>query len=93
MHISSYSPSMDEWQVVVAHRSAPSSCAYRNSLSRRSMQNSPTVLSKSLLVPYAHFFETPSADPRVIRGSAYPAFCTGNLSTKQEGAHCASYED
>lgn len=78
MQISSNSPSMDEWQVVVADRSAPSSCAYRSSLSRRSSENSPTVLSKSLLVPYAHFFETSSADP-----SSHLWICASGLLYRQ----------
>ena len=63
MHISSYSPSMDEWQVVVADRSAPSSCARRKSLPRRPSKIFPDIFaSKSLLVSGAYFFETPSAD-------------------------------
>lgn len=79
MQISSNSPSMDDWQVVVAGRSAPALCAYRNSLCRISSKNSSGVFVNKPLLSSKHIFLKPHLQIlRLTRGSVYPA-CTGNL--------------
>ena len=90
MHISSNSPSMDEWQVVFARRSARSSCARRISLQTKPSKRVRTFLSATFCSRFhSYFFETPSADS----SSHSWIDLTGNLSVQQEGAHRASYKD